>query len=739
MKLRFIVLTLILSAFCTRAEVIIKKPIKKNPTSFAIIVDKATYEKTAGAVDTYRDAVENDGLSAYILISNWKSPDEIRSEILKLYHGKSPLEGIVLVGDVPIPMVRNAQHMTSAFKLDENAAMFKSSVPTDRFYDDFDLKFNYISHDTVHKLCYYYSLAPDSPQRVDKDIYSGRIKAPVEDDSKYEIIKNYLLRVSEEKKKQNKLDNMLVFTGHGYNSQAQTAWSDENLALREQLPSLYNNTGGRLKKLNFSMSTQMKEIILSELQKPELDMAVFHAHGEIDRQYLIDYPNPENPAGQIESVKLYLRSKLRSAKRRKMSLDEAKKYFVKQYNVPVEWMEDAFADSVLKADSLLDYSLDIHAEDARQIAPGAELVIFDECFNGSFHHSPYIAGEYVFGKGQTVAGIANTTNALQDQWIDSFMGLLGYGLRFGQWHRMDNLLESHLIGDPTFHYTPAYEGDLNRLIVLNSKDVRFWQKMAKSEDINLRSLGIYMTFKCLGAKFEKELVSIYKTDPSFNVRMHALEYLSILNTKAFEDVVKISINDPYELIRRITAEWMGKIGKEEYIPLMVRQMFDDESERVSYNVKSTVVYIDPLLAYNECIKYIDSLPATVDKEKMKNGIKISILNSEKWLNEELIPNVKSDTLAAKQKLKEIRTFRNYNFIQALPVLIEIAKDGKEPKEIRKAILEALGWYAMAYNRDIIIKACDELIKREDSPIEVKEEALRTKNRLLEGYSNTITS
>ncbi|MGE5439353.1 MAG: hypothetical protein ACM3UR_05805, partial [Bacteroidota bacterium] len=89
--------------------------------------------------------------------------------------------------------------------------------------------------------------------------------------------------------------------------------------------------------------------------------------------------------------------------------------------------------------------------------------------------------------------------------------------------------------------------------------------------------------------------------------------------------------------------------------------------------------------------------------------------------------------------KEIRTFRNYNFIQALPVLIEIAKDGKEPKEIRKAILEALGWYAMAYNRDIIIKACDELIKREDSPIEVKEEALRTKNRLLEGYSNTITS
>jgi hypothetical protein len=719
--------------------VIIKKPVKKNPTSFAIIVDKVTYDRIGSAVDTYRDAVENDGLSAYILINNWKNPDEIRSEILKLYNSKPQLEGIVLIGDIPIPMVRNAQHMTSAFKLDENAAMYKSSVPTDRFYDDFDLKFKYISHDTLHTLCYYYSLLPDSPQRVSKDIYSGRIKAPVEDDSKYEIIKDYLLRVSEQKKKQNLLDKMLVFTGHGYNSQAQTAWSDENLALREQLPWLYDNTGGKLKKLNFSMSTEMKEILLSELQQPGLDMAVFHAHGEIDRQYLIDYPNPSNPSGQIESVKLYLRSKLRSAKRRKMSIDEGKKYFVKQYDVPERWMENAFSDSLQKADSLLDYSLDLHVEDVKNIAPSPELVIFDECFNGSFHHSPYISGEYVFGKGQTVAGIANTTNALQDQWIDSFMGLLGYGLRFGQWHRMDNLLESHLIGDPTFHFSPVVDKDLSRTIVLKAKDVKFWEKMSKSGDVNLRSLGIYMMFKNLGSKYEKELVNIYKKDASFNVRMHALEALAVLNSPAFEDILKISINDPYELIRRISAEWMGKVGKKEYVPLMVKQMFEDESERVSYNAKSNVVFIDPDLAYNECLKYIESLPSTVNKEKMKDGIKISMLNSSKWLNDELIPNVKSDTLATKQKLKEIRTFRNYNYIQALPVLLGIMEDKKEPKEIRKAVLEALGWYAFAYNRDTIIKACDELIKREDTPVEVKEEALRTKNRLLEGYSNPITS
>ncbi|MGE5401240.1 MAG: HEAT repeat domain-containing protein [Ignavibacteriales bacterium] len=739
MKLKLIIIVLTLFVINSYGEVVIKKPIKKRPTTFAIIVDKTTYEKVGSAVDAYRDAVEEDGLSTYILINDWKNPDEIKNEILKLYKNKPPLEGIVLVGDIPIPMIRNAQHMTSAFKLDENMPMYRSSVPSDRFYDDFDLKFNFIKQDSLHKLCFYYSLAPDSPQRVNKDIYSGRIKPSVEDETRYEVIKKYLLRVAEQKKEQVALDNIMVFTGHGYNSESITSWADENLALREQFPSLYK-TGGKLKKLNFSMSPKMKEIVLTELQQPQLDMAIFHAHGDDDRQYIVDYPTANNPNGNIESVKLYLRSKLRTAKRRKQSIEEAKKYFMKEYNVPEHWFDGAFSDSVQTADSLLDYSLDIHIADVRSIAPQPRLVIFDECFNGSFHVSPYISGEYVFGNGKTIAGIANTTNALQDQWIDSYMGLLGYGVRAGQWHRMDNLLESHLIGDPTFHYRSSNHGtNLNNQIVLNEHDVKLWKDMAKSEDPNLRSLGIYMLFRNLGRRYENELAGIYMKDESFNVRMHALEYLSQLNTPVFEDILKVSVSDPYELIRRISAEWMGKIGKKEYLPLMAKQMINDESERVSFNHKSTIVFIDPQAAYDECVRYVDSMPETVSKNLLKDNFKISIQNSSKWLNEELLPNVKNDTIKVKQRLKDLRTFRNYNFLQALPDLMEIAKKVSEPKEIRVAVLEALGWYALAHDRAVIIKACDEIMSQKEVPAEVKDEALRTKNRLTEGYSNTITS
>lgn len=39
-----------------------------------------------------------------------------------------------LIGDVPVALVRNAQHMTTAFKMNEKAFPWdQSSVPTDRF------------------------------------------------------------------------------------------------------------------------------------------------------------------------------------------------------------------------------------------------------------------------------------------------------------------------------------------------------------------------------------------------------------------------------------------------------------------------------------------------------------------------------------------------------------------------------------------------------------------------------
>lgn len=60
-------------------------------------------------------------MGTYLLVDEWKSPEQIRKLLIQLHSDrKSPLEGCVFVGDIPIPMLRDAQHLTSAFKMDQN-------------------------------------------------------------------------------------------------------------------------------------------------------------------------------------------------------------------------------------------------------------------------------------------------------------------------------------------------------------------------------------------------------------------------------------------------------------------------------------------------------------------------------------------------------------------------------------------------------------------------------------------
>jgi HEAT repeat protein len=300
-------------------------------------------------------------------------------------------------------------------------------------------------------------------------------------------------------------------------------------------------------------------------------------------------------------------------------------------------------------------------------------------------------------------------------------------------------MESHLIGDPTFHFSSVNGLDLKGLISLHQKDLAYWKKMLQSEDIPLRSLSIAMLYKNLGQKYEKDLVDLYRKDASFNIRMQCMKYIAEINSPVFHQMLKESILDPYELVRRISADWMGKSGLKEYLPIMAKRMLTDESDRVSYNLKSTMVFIDPVAAYEECAKALDQMPFNENKDKIKETLKSSILRNKEWLEKELIPGITSDTLKLKKKISNVRTFRNYTFEQAIPVLISLAKNQKEDKDLRASVLEALGWYALSANKDIIVQACEEIIKDSSNPKEVIDEATKTKNRIKEGYSNLITS
>ena len=110
---------------------------------FAVVIDARSYEEARRQVDDYAAEIGKSGLEVHFVIDRTGQPDSLRHVLRQLWgQPKAPIEGAVLIGDIPVVMVRDAQHLTSAFKMDQAAFdRWESSVPSDRFYDDFSLEF----------------------------------------------------------------------------------------------------------------------------------------------------------------------------------------------------------------------------------------------------------------------------------------------------------------------------------------------------------------------------------------------------------------------------------------------------------------------------------------------------------------------------------------------------------------------------------------------------------------------
>ena len=379
MKLKRIVLLIAvcLQALSLAAAPRIVRPGVKSPTTFAIFIDSRSYEAAAAEVDAYRAAVERDGLGTYLLIDEWQNPESVRSEIIRMTEAQPHLEGVVFVGDIPIAMIRDGQHLTSAFKSSQDRDWKDSSVPSDRYYDDPELQFEFLRRDADEPLYFYYSLSPESRQHIASPIYSARIKPPKREGADSdELLRAYLRKVVKAHAEQNELDNLFVFRGHGYNSEAPEAWAGEQIALREQLPALFR-TGSTVRFYDFESRWPMKPYLLEKMARKGVDVALCHHHGAPDTQYLNGYRNGSGMNVSIENIKRFLRSKIDGHK----DPEKRKAELIAYYGVPEAWCQ--LSDSLHTADSLLDQAMDVHIEDLYNRPMNPRMVMFDACYNGS--------------------------------------------------------------------------------------------------------------------------------------------------------------------------------------------------------------------------------------------------------------------------------------------------------------------------------------------------------------------
>lgn len=706
------------------------KSAKHGKSLFAVVVDEKTYEKIGKDVDAYVASVSNEGRVGKLVVDKWFSPDSIKAQLHKMYLNEN-LEGAVFVGDIPIPMLRDAQHLTTAFKMNQKADIKDSSVPSDRFYDDFDLKFKFMKQDEDKKLLFYYSLLPESTQIIDCDIYTARIKAP-EGENKYELLAAYLRKAVAQKSQQNPMHKVLHFAGHGYNSEAMNARIDEALALGEHFKFL-NTNRGELNFIDHTFDKSVKVRLMAALSDKELDLAILHHHGHEDVQYLNGSPYAADPKSWLDLAKNYFRGKMRSAKNPEVT----KQRFMESYGIPAAWLDEANDPKLVLEDSIYAAGMDIYIPDLADFVSGGKMVILDACFNGAFNNDDYIAAHHIFNPGRTLVVKANSVNTLQDTWTTELIGLLNWGVSAGNWAKGQMTLESHLYGDPTFCYGqgeltfPTKKPfDINVAMVSRKGDMKLWREVLEAsvnsiEACDLASLAIkYLQIG--GAISSAQLLEIQKNSPSKITRLAAFNANRKIADENFYKAIALGLGDDYELTQRLSAMYAAKNFAKELLPYLVKSYMNPlTTARVAFQLRSN------LDGFN-----IDELSAEFEKQHKENPYWKGDAEFDKVMEHTKLTHstlkkeadqILDNTLSQRDKRFFIRARRNGCEPLAVDPLVHIIRNDSD-KELRLTAAEALGWYIYSNYKKDIISQCETLYAQEKDA-DVKAELLKTINRL----------
>ncbi|MCI2083031.1 MAG: hypothetical protein LKK19_02880 [Bacteroidales bacterium] len=730
MKRRFLFTISVLLCFTLKAQqyVFIEPPVPAEK-SFAIIADSAAFENCREAILSYRDAVQDEGYAVYVAASCWRDPESVKRVLKDLYDNHS-LAGAAFVGDIPVAMVRGAQHMTSAFKMDERQPRFDSSVPSDRFYDDFGLVFDYMGTDKDHPGFFYYELDGRSPQYISSDIFTGRIRPYLKGEEGYAQLRAYFKKLVAEKKEENRLDKVVSFTGHGSFSNSLPAWKDESVTLREQIPSAFEKADGARFYI-FYMYPYMKYVVADELQRPDLDLMLFHEHGTPDRQWMTGEPFVRGKKGYMESGRRQARQAARQLIRYDMagSQEEALAKTMETYGIDSSWVAGAFDPAVVAADSIEDLRTGIVLEDVSIISPNSLVTIFDACYNGDFRERDFIADRYIFSGGRSVVCVGNSVNVLQDKSSSDLLGMLSLGYTVGEWLQMTNILESHVIGDPTFRFAPASGVEMPDI---RNKDCGYWMDRYRDagDHYDVKAICLYGLYRTGYPDMSDLLLSDYRTSPSYMYRLQCLNLSAHYADGNYVELLKEASVDPYEFIRRKAAYYMGKAGDGSLLPYLAAMCIEDYmSERELFNIFSSSGHFRDSLFMGAVDSAVGASDYIFDKDEFLGMVRKGCSGACS-MAESTFQALHDTTMRPRYRSLMVSNLRNNPYPWMADDVLSLAGDTTENLSIRIQAAEALGWYVYYPGRSRLATGCRKLIGNERSmDADLKDELYKTINRL----------
>ena len=621
---------------------------------FAIIIDPKSHALAKTEVAAYAHAIEQvNRMKVYTIDDRWGVPDSIRACLYSMY-SKGLIQGAVFIGDIPVPMIRNAQHLTSAFKMSQKLPREKSSVPSDRFYDDFGLKFRFLEKDNSSTL-FYYSLRADGEQHVCSSIFTGRIRpTDAGGTSRYEKLRKFLRKAAAEKLAAGQLRRIFFFTGQGSLNESRVAAMDEKIQYYEHFPWLTRSPGQSIKYIDYSQEKYIKASLMNELQREDLDLSILHHHGDFDTQYL----------GRANK------------------------------DVP---------------DSIDAQQRDLHLPDftTYRFRPSSRVVIFDACFNGAFQNYDCIANEYIFSDGKTVACMGGTVNVIQDKWYDRLIGLLAYSHTIGEINNYQELLESHIIGDPTFFFAPETEIKL-------------------SETADGTSLKLLQEFD-KGKLSTARLLETLKTSPFDQVRMQALQLLARAGGDDFVKGIAVALDDKAEMVQRFAVNYCKLNGSPELARPLVKVWTDNSaSARVKADARMAVEFF-PRDVLQKAFDEVWAKAVYVNKDSLGREYQKVISKYANYWEKE-VDEIVADTLHDKAFNFSASCMRIYCPHSRIPDIMNYVRTSTGDVR-RVALIEAMGWYKCSYQAPLIAKISKEISENPGESEALRAEALKTYNRI----------
>lgn len=695
-----------------------------NPkTSFAIVIDDYHANQLTNELYAYQKSLEKQGFKVYLLKDKWLQPEQIKNRLQELYRN-SKLEGAILIGNIPVPMIRDAQHLTSTFKMPQDMDWVESSVPSDRYYDDFDLKFNFIKKDENHHNLYYYQLDADSPQHIQMDIYSGRLKPPTANPiESVRYIKDYLNKIVAQREKQNSLDYITTYTAEGYNSNALNSWASVLFGFRNQFNNLFN-VSNSIKFSSYNNKNFMKSYWMTQLARTEVDYAYFNGHGLPDYQIVSGIPETTSPTSSMENVARYVRTQMRSAKEKNQNLEEKKHQLKTSLGLNDKWFADAFTENSILGDSIYEEQKTISLNDLKSWEINAKLVYLDACLNGSFQLDEYIAGYYPFSKGENVVTIANSVGVLQDLWANEMMGLIQNGTRIGQVLKHSAYLETHIFGDPTFSFYAKNSENWN-VSLAHNQSPKFWESLLNSPLADVQALALRKLSQLNPSEQTNKLVTNkFYTSSDEIVRTEAYLILKRLKPSNWHQIIIDASKDNYEYLRRISVYDMSEIGSDDFIKPLVNLYFNDQmSNRTTFNVERMLDFFDKekvVAAINSESKNHPVFDETLVPTMIEKFTKGSFI--VKYFDQ-----LRDGTLPQKDVKFTLSVLRAYRLHPYIPTVVQFLKSNQDDERQVITTLEALSWFKDSHQKETIKSLCQELIADTTTSEEVKYQAKRTYN------------